>query len=319
MRTRALPFLFALPFLTLTAPESLADSYPSRTIQLIVPFSAGGPADTVARIVADSLADELGRRINVVNRPGAGGELGMAEIARAPADGYTLGVFGYPDNLVLEMTRSTEFGFDDFTYLAAFDSMPMGIFAAPNAPFDDLEGLRAHAETNPGAVVVGEAGGLAKLNAIAFAERLGVSLTTVNFAGGGDTLNAILGSHIDVASTGIMSTEPITAGGGRVIGFTAAERMDLFPDAPTLVEQGVDLVLGVSRVLVAPAGLPEEVMARLTTALDRIGGDDAMIARFRQASLPYRYVSHEDLDLMLREANAFYAQVIQDNLDQFLQ
>lgn len=298
--------------LALTAPAAAQD-YPARPIQLIVPTSAGGPADTVARIVADHLGKELNQRITVVNKPGAGGEIGMTEIAAANPDGYTLGIFGYPDNVIIELTRETTLSGDSFEYLASFDSMPMGIYAAPEAPFSDVEGMQKHFAEKGGKAVFGEAGGLALLAAVAFADAAKLGITTVNFSGGGESLNALLGSHVDAISTGIMSTEPVLTGGGKLLGFTSAERMEMFPDAPTLAEQGVDLVLGVSRVLVAPAGLDEAARSRLVAAADAISTDEAMIERFRQARLPYSYKSAEEFNATVSDTNAFYKSVVEAN------
>lgn len=313
---RTIAILLAAP---LVAAGSLAaaEDYPTQAITLIVPYSPGGGGDTVARIVADRLGEELGQTINVVNREGAGGEIGIAEMARATADGYTLGVFGYPDNVVLENTRDTAFAADSFDYLAGFDLTPMGMFAGPGAPFDDLDGLREHAEANPGAVIVGESGALGLLAILAFKDELGVELTPLRYDGGGELMNALLGNHIEMASTSSMSHDPITDAGGAPIGFFAEERMEMFPDVPTFAEQGVELEMGVGRVLVAPAGIPDAVRDRLTGALDAISGDEAMIARFETASLPYLYRDRDAVNAWIETQNETYIRIIEANADQF--
>jgi tripartite-type tricarboxylate transporter receptor subunit TctC len=313
---RTIALLLAAP-LVAAGSVALAQDYPTQAITLIVPYSPGGGGDTVARIIADRLGEELGQTINVVNREGAGGEIGIAEMARAQSDGYTLGVFGYPDNVVLEHTRDTDFDFDSFEYLAGFDLTPMGMFAGPGAPFDDLDGLREHAEANPGAVVVGESGALGLLAILAFGDELDVEFTPIRYAGGGELMNALLGNHIDMASTSSMSHDPITDAGGAPIGFFADERMDMFPDVPTFAEQGVDLEMGVGRVLVAPAGIPDEVRDRLTEALDAISEDEAMIQRFETAALPYQYRDREEVNDWLEAQNETYIRIIEENEEHF--
>jgi tripartite-type tricarboxylate transporter receptor subunit TctC len=308
--------LLAAP-LVAAGSVAAAQDYPTQAITLIVPYSPGGGGDTVARIVADRLGEELGQTINVVNREGAGGEIGIAEMARAEADGYTLGVFGYPDNVVLEQTRETDFDFDSFEHLAGFDLTPMGMFAAPGAPFDDLEGLREYAEANPGAVVVGESGALGLLAILAFGDELGVDLTPIRYDGGGELMNAVLGNHIEMASTSSMSHDPITDANGTPIGFFADERMDMFPDVPTFAEQGVDLEMGVGRVLVAPAGIPDDVRDRLTEALDAMSEDEAMINRFETAALPYQYRDHDAVNEWMETQNETFIRIIEENRDQF--
>lgn len=293
------------------------DAYPSGTIEIIVPYSAGGGGDTVARILADALSDEIDVQINVINREGAGGELGISEIAASEADGYTLGVFGYPDNFVLEHTRDTDFTFDDLEYLGAFDDMPMGIFAGPGSDFETIEDIVAYGEENPGSIAIGESGALGLLHVLAFSDHLGIETTPVNYEGGGELMNAILGGHVDLASTSSMSHDPIKDGGGHPIGFAAAERMDMFPDVPTFKELGYDLEMGVSRVLVAPAGLPEDIRDMLTEALDTIGNDPELRERFENAALPYRYLDYDGVNEVLQRSNDTLAPVIERNSERF--
>lgn len=314
------PAIVLTTALTLTLGAALgaqAQDYPSRNIQIIVPYSAGGGGDTVARIVADVLSEELGRQVNVVNREGAGGEIGIAEIARANPDGYTLGVFGYPDNFVLEQTRDTSFSFDDLEYLAGFDDMPMGIFASPGSNHSSLEDVRDYGQANPGSLTVGESGALGLLHILAFADHLDMEATDIKYSGGGELMNALLGNHVDMASTSSMSHDPIVDAGGTPIGFAAAERMDMFPDVPTFREQGVDLVMGVSRVLVVPAGVPDDVRDTLTAALDAISSNETMIRNFENAAIPYTYLDHGTVNQVLEDSNATLTPIIQDNLDQF--
>lgn len=318
MRT-TLKIMMSVPLLAaLSTAAQAQDDYPSQPISIIVPYGAGGSGDTVARIVSDRLADELGVTVNVVNRPGAGGEIGISEIANAEADGYTLGVFGYPDNFVIESTRDVDFDSDeDLVFLAQFDSTPMGIFAKPNASYDDLESLREYATENPGALIIGESGALGLLSALAFEANVEVELTDVRYGGGGDLLNALLGQHIDLASTSSMSHDPIVDAGGFPIAFASEERMEMFPDVPTMTELGVDQVMEVGRVMVAPAGLPDDVLDTLTAALDAISTNEEMIQSFTTASLPYSYLGMEEIGDKVERSNASFQAVIDANSDQF--
>ncbi|MCL7931531.1 Bug family tripartite tricarboxylate transporter substrate binding protein [Halomonas llamarensis] len=311
-----LAVLLSAPFLLAATGAAQAQDYPTKTIQIVVPYSAGGGGDTVARIVADRLSEELDQTINVVNREGAGGEIGIDEIARSDADGYTLGVFGYPDNFVLEHTRDTNFTFDDLDYLAAFDEMPMGVFASPNSSHSTLEEVVNYGQENPGEMIIGESGALGLLHALAFAERSEMQVTPVRYSGGGELMNALLGDHIDLASTSSMSHDPIVDSDGKPIGFAAEERMDMFPSVPTFKEQGLDLVMGVSRVLVAPAGLPDDIRETIVVALDEISTDEKMIANFKNAAIPYRYLDDSAVDEMLEASNSVLMPVIEKNLDQ---
>ncbi|MEX0623448.1 tripartite tricarboxylate transporter substrate binding protein [Saccharospirillum sp.] len=315
---RKLAFLLASPVALIAAGAMAESSYPNQDITIIVPYSAGGSGDTVSRIIADPLSKELGVNVNIVNRPGAGGEIGITEMANADPDGYTLGVFGYPDNFVIENTRDVGFNSDqDLEFLAQFDSTPMGIFAKPNAAYEDLDSLQAYASENPNALIIGESGALGLLSALAFESNLGVQLTEIRYGGGGDLMNAILGQHIDLASTSSMSHDPVVDGGGIPIAFAAAERMDMFPDVPTMRELGVDQVMEVGRVMVAPAGMSDEVRQVLTDALDAISTNEAMINTFLEAALPYNYLGYEAVNEKVEMSNQQFRTVIEANADQF--
>lgn len=315
---RTLALLAAAPLAAAGVTAASAQDYPSQPITILVPYSAGGSGDTVSRIVADRLDDELGVTINVVNRPGAGGEVGISEMANAEPDGYTLGVYGYPDDFVLQNTRDVDFNTEeDLEYLAQFDSTPMGIFAKPNAAYDDLESLKSYAEENPGALVIGQSGALGLLSALAFEANLGVDFTDVRYGGGGELMNALLGEHIDLASTSSMSYPPIVDGGGTPIAFAAEERMEMFPDVPTMKELGVDQVMEVGRVMVIPTGAPDEVIDTLTSALDEISTDKDMIDTFLEASLPYNYLGHEEINAKVERSDAAFQEVIDANAESF--
>lgn len=315
--TQKLALLLAAPA-AFAATGAMAQSYPSQDITIIVPYSAGGGGDTVSRIIADPLSEELGVNVNVVNRPGAGGEIGISEMAAADSDGYTLGVFGYPDNFVVENTRDVDFNSDeDLEFLAQFDSTPMGIFAKPNAVYDDLDSLQAYALDNPNALIIGESGALGLLNALAFEANLGVELTDIRYGGGGDLMNAILGEHIDLASTSSMSHDPIVDAGGTPIAFAAAERMDMFPDVPTMQELGIDQVMEVGRVMVIPTGASDEVRDTLLDALEAISTNQDMIDTFLEASLPYNYLGYSEINEKVEISNQQFQEVIDANADRF--
>ncbi len=314
----ALATLVSVPALVAATTMAAAqDGYPTQSIQLIVPYSAGGGGDTVSRLVAEPLSEALGVSVNVVNRDGAGGEIGISEMANADPDGYTIGVFGYPDNVVLAQTRDTDFDFDSLEYHAQFDSMPMGIFSSPTSAFQTPEDVQAHAEENPGEIVVGQSGALGLLHIMAFADELGVQLTPVAYDGGGELMNALLGNHIDLASTSSMSHDPIVDADGTPIGFSSTERMDMFPDVPTMQEQGLDLDIGVGRVLVTPAGLPDDVREVLAEALAEISTNEEMISQFENASLPYDYLDGDALHEKLSAQNDMISSLIEANIDQF--
>ncbi|WP_018922641.1 Bug family tripartite tricarboxylate transporter substrate binding protein [Salsuginibacillus kocurii] len=297
--------------------EAAAGDFPEEDLEIIVPYSAGGGGDTVARIVSDHLGDELGVTVNVINQEGAGGEVGITDMANSEPDGHTLGVFGYPDNVVLENTVDTDFEFDSFEYLGAFDEVPHALFVGPDSQFEDIDELVEYAEENPGEVTVGESGALGLLKVLAFNDLADVQMTPVNFDGGGELTNALLGGHVDVASTSITSYDEISGQDGAPLGYAADERIDMFDDVPTFEEQGYDLSLSVSRVLVAPEGIPEEAEEALSEALDNLGESEEFQQAFEDANLPYRYLDNDEVDEELENNNETIQPLIEENEEDF--
>jgi tripartite-type tricarboxylate transporter receptor subunit TctC len=298
--------------------EAAADvDYPEGPIEIIVPYSAGGGGDTVARIIGDALAEELDAQVNVVNREGAGGEIGIAEMAAAEPDGHTLGVFGYPDNYVLEETGDTDFSFDSFEYLASFDDVPHALFAAPDSEFESIEDLVNYAEENPGEVTIGESGALGLLKILAFEDQAEIDVSPVNYDGGGELINGLLGGHIDIASSSITAAPEIVDAGGEPLGYAAPERLEMFDEYPTLEEQGYDMDLGVRRVVVAPADVPDEVRDALTDVMDQLGESEELEEQFTNAELPYNYLDYDELNDYLNNTNESLQPIIDNNQDDF--
>ncbi|CAM3874314.1 Bug family tripartite tricarboxylate transporter substrate binding protein [Alkalicoccus chagannorensis] len=291
--------------------------YPEQPIEIIVPYSAGGGGDTVSRILSDAMSDELGEQVNVVNREGAGGEIGIAEMANAEPDGYTLGVFGYPDNFVLENTTDTDFTFDSFEYIASFDDVPHALFTSPGSGLETTEDVIEYAEENPGELTIGESGALGLLKVLAFEDEAGIDVSPVNYDGGGDLVNDLLGDHIDVASSSITAAPEITDSGGTPIGYAAAERLDMFDDYPTFEEQDLDLNMGVRRVVVAPEETPDEIIQALSNAMDQLGESEELEQAFSDAELPYEYLDYEELNDYLDEQNETLQPIIDENEDDF--
>lgn len=269
---RRRPLLAGLSLLP-PAARAQAPAWPAeRPISIIVPFPPGGGSDVMARAMVPYLERHLGggARFVVVNRPGAGAEVGYTALAHAAPDGFTIGVIVSPSLQSITIERSPRYRLEDFVFLGSIVDDPGGFFVAPDSQVRNLRDLAAFARLKPDQVSVGTAGVGSDdhLLMIAFARLTGTRLTHVPFQGQAPTVTALLGRHITVAAMNIgESLEPMRQGQVRAIAQAGAGRSDLAPDLPTFREQGFDIVGGVVRGLAMPAATPAPIRARLEAAL----------------------------------------------------
>ncbi len=268
------------------------DRYPSRTVHIIVPTPAGGPIDVMARLVANEIAPKLGQSVIVDNRGGAGNTIGSAEAARATPDGYTL-LYSSSSGLVIAPMLQKSAGYDP---LKSFD--PVAVVAAtanilvvnPSVPAKSVAELIAYAKANPGKVNFssGGIGTLPHLIGEYFKSHAGIDVIHVPYRGGGPSIQDVVAGHVQYTFEGISVLLPlIKTGQLRALAVTSAQRSPLLPDVPTMIESGFpDFATSAWTGLLAPAGTPPEVIAKLNgavnaalqtadmkAALDRLAGD----------------------------------------------
>ncbi|GAE92798.1 tricarboxylate transport protein TctC [Gracilibacillus boraciitolerans JCM 21714] len=195
--------------------------------------------------------------------------------------------------------------------------MPHALFVGPDSEFENLEDFVSYAKDHPGELTVGESGALGLLMVLAFNDIAGIETTPVAYEGGGDLINALLGGHVNGASSSITAEQELNPQGGKALAYAAEERIEMFSDTPTFSEQGFDLQLGVSRVLVAPEGVPDEVVKVLTEALNELGQGDEIKQKFDEVGTPYRYLNHEDVTEYLKKSNETILPIIEKNADDF--
>lgn len=253
---------------TLARPALAQERWPTRPIELVVGFAAGGGTDTTARTLAAALEKELGGQVIVVNRPGASGELALSNVARAAPDGYTLGITNYPGFLSIPIERKAGFKLDDFTLLASVVSDPSSFSVAAEGDIKDAAALIAKAKDKPGAVTFGSTGvGTDEHLALSLFEKAaGVKLSHVPYRGAAPLGTDLLGRHVEVAGLNVGEAAPLGEK-VRVVIQGGAKRSRFAPDAPTFRELGYGFEMRSERGVVAPKGLPEPIAKRLTDAL----------------------------------------------------
>jgi tripartite-type tricarboxylate transporter receptor subunit TctC len=293
---------------TMLAGPALAQEYPERPIDMIVAYSAGGGTDVAARTLVPFIEEHLpgDATINVINRPGAGGEIGFTALANAEPDGYTIGFVNLPNLLSIAIQRGADYELSSFQPIADIVYDAGGFGAAADAGFDDLEGLVAYAEQKDGPVTYGTTGigSDDHLAALTFARQAGIEMRHIPFSGAADVRAALLGGQIDLASTNVSELIDYADSGDVVIlGQMGESRWSEAEDVPTFKEQGFDVVMGSDRGLAAPAGFPEEALATIQAAVEAAINDPEFQERAQKQRLPLAFMNAEDFGAKLERMN----------------
>ena len=291
MNKKAISSSFRRTFLVATASLAMtfgswsggayaADAYPTQPIRLIVPFVSGGVTDAAARIVAERLGQRLGKTVIVENRPGAGGNIGTAEVARATPDGYTL-LLAYDGTLVINPNVYTKVPFDtlkDFASIGKIGDALLVVLVNPKLPIHNFNELMAQAKQSKEGLFYGTAGNgsTPHLAGTMLNQRTGIPLQAVPYKGGSAAVVDVAGGVLPMTIASVASAMPFVQGKQvRAIAMTSLQRAPSLPDVPTLDEQGVkDYVFNSWVGLMAPAGTPQTVIDRLNTELQAVLSDN---------------------------------------------
>jgi tripartite-type tricarboxylate transporter receptor subunit TctC len=305
-RRSCLAALAALPLLAV--PRAARAAWPERPVTVVVPFAAGGGTDLTARLLARFLERHAGRPVVVQNRAGAGGEIGMAAVAEAAPDGYTLCILNTPNVLTIPIERQARFRLESFVPLANLVDDPGTLSVHADSPVRSVADLLAAMRAAPGRVTYGTAGvGSAGHIAMLLVGRAaGVEGTHIPFSGTSLVANALLARQIDVATANFGEAIGFARGGGawRILGVMAAERLAAAPDLPTFAEAGLPVQTGSLRGLGAPRGTPPETVAAILRALDAVMADPEYRAAMEGAAQAIRYVRGAEYAALLRGMEA---------------
>ncbi len=278
----ALVGVFAASF----APAQAQD-YPTDPITVIVPFSAGGPTDTVTRLVTESMSKTLGQQIVVENVGGAGGTLGAARAAKAEPDGYTLLL--HHIGMATSATLYRKLPYDPKTAFAPVGlvtEVPMVLVARKDLQPNNLQELITYVKENKDTVTYANAGvgAASHLCGMLFMQAIGTPLTTVPYKGTGPAMTDLLGGQVDfMCDQTTNTTGQIKAGKVKAYGVFTDERLDALPDVPTVKEGGLEgQSFAIWHGLYAPAGTPEPIVNKLSEALKTALADQKVIDRFAE-------------------------------------
>jgi tripartite-type tricarboxylate transporter receptor subunit TctC len=300
----------------LAATAAMAQTYPTAPVRVLVPFGAGGATDVVARVFADSLQQRMGQSFTVENRGGAAGQIAAAAFARSPADGYTL-MFTTAAPITIAPLMNDKVQYDprkDFVPVAVVAVQPVWVVVNANSPFKTLADIVKQAKGNPGKLTYGTSGVGTELHlaAEAVARSAGIQVVHVPFRGGGEVITALLGSQVDFAALSTASIAgAVRQGTLRVLSVSSPKRMADFPDVPTFAELGHP---GATMVpwwgMMAPAGTPQAIVARLTQELQGASQDEAVRERLKATFVQIDFAGPQEFSRRLDAETAQYGEIM---------
>ena len=269
----------------LVAGTAVAQQYPTRNINMVVPFAAGGPTDTVARVLAQAMSKPLGETVIVENRPSAGGILAPELVKNAKPDGYSILIHHIGMATTPTLYRQLRYNpLADFEYIGLINEVPMTVIAKPGMPAKDLKEFLAYLKANKDKVSYANAGigAASHLCGMLFMSAIETSFLTVPYKGTGPAMNDLLGGTVDfMCDQTTSTTSQIKAGKVKVYGVTSSQRVASLPDVPTLQEQGLKgAEVGIWHGLYAPKNTPKPVLDKLVGALQQALADPTVRQRY---------------------------------------
>lgn len=280
----------AITFFGLAAAPAMGNSFPQKPITIVAPFLPGGAVDLLARIVGDHLSEELGQTVAVENRAGAGTVIGATHVARARADGYTL-LLATNTTLVTNRFLFKELAYqpDAFEPVGMLGKVPMVMITSKKSSFDGFEAFVELAKKKPGELTMASVG-MGTTSHLALEnlkQKAGVDVTHVPFNGIAQVLPALVNGDVDgffdTVSTGM---KHVQSGHVNAVALTSAERVAAYPELKTIAEMGYpDFDMSIWFSVVAPAGTPDDVLARLRDGLRAVAAKDSYLERLRSLDI----------------------------------
>jgi len=286
-RRRVLHLVASAAALPLLSHIANADTYPSRTITAIVPASAGGPTDTIGRIIAQHMQTTLGQTIVIENVGGASGTIGTNRVVRATPDGYTIGIGGVNHYVVNGAVYPLQYDFlKDFLPISMLASGPQLVLSRNNLPATNFKELLAWLKANPDGVTFAT-GGVASpphISGLAFQKEIGTKFQFVPFRGTAPAIQSMIGGHVDIIFDQASSTLPVVKSGTiRAYAVTSKTRLASAPEIPTVDEAGLPgFYVSIWQGMWAPKGTPKEIVGKLNAAAVAALADPQVQGRLKE-------------------------------------
>jgi tripartite-type tricarboxylate transporter receptor subunit TctC len=276
-----------------------ASDYPSKPIEVIVAYSAGGGTDVGARILAKAARKYIPQPLVIVNRPGAAGEIGFTALSKAKTDGYTIGFINQPTTLSLPYRRKVGYKNTDFKYIINIVEDPGTLSLRTESPYKTFDDFIKAVKDKPGVFTISNAGvgSDAHMSILDFAKKAKISVIPVPFKGAAPARTAALGGHVDAvvmkvgeAKTYVQSKQI------RVLAVMANERVHEFPDVPTFKEKGFNVVMASSRGIAGPIGIADSVAQYLHDKLKQTIEGPEFIAAMKKTGIAIKYMGLSDYE-----------------------
>ena len=311
-------FLLASLLLLIAGCKGSGDaSYPARPISYLVPWAPGGGTDTISRAMAAVLQEHVGQPVNVVNRTGGGGVVGHLAISQARPDGYTIGA------ITVELTMMHHQGLTDLTHdaytpLAMLVNNPAAVAVRSNAPWNSLDDLLRDVRATPGRYRASgtSRGGIWDLARIGMLSRAGLSsadMPWIPSQGSAPAFQELLAGGVDVVTAALVEAGPLLRSGQvKVLGVMSGERLEAFPDVPTLKEQGIDWTTSSWIGVGGPAGLPDDVVEHLSSALREAADDPSYRETMERAGFNLQFLDSPSFDEFMAEQDSLNGELLRE-------
>ncbi len=304
--------------LILAAGPASAASYPSKSVRMIVPYSAGGGTDVMARAVAQFMEAALGQKIVVVNKPGASGAIGTAEVAEARPDGYTTIMLSSNDFLLAPLlNKDPGFALDDLRLIGSFNDTANCVIAKPDSPFKTFGELIEYAMQNPGKVTVSTSGDAHVFLGVMIGDVTGARFSMISYSGAGESLNAVMGGHVEAAIIDKRFVKQAEQGGCTALAVASEQRYEILPELPTMQELGYPITDNQRRILAVPAKTPEAVVETLTEAVVKFGNSPEFGEKMTSLSEVCKIETGDALKKFATDQYARFSAVVEANRDRF--
>lgn len=308
--------LVAATLLVLIAPVAAQENFPSRPIKFVVPLAAGGGIDFTARVTAQKLSDVIGQQVVVENQGGAGGSIGVNQVVRAPADGYTLLYHSVTGIVNAAVAKDLPFDYmRDLVPVALVTRFAAVMVINPQVPAKDLKEFIALAKKEPGKFSYGSSGAGTGIHLATemFKKAAGVDIVHVPYRGNAGVMPDLLAGRIQLLVDGVPpQVKNIEAGAVRALGVLSRTRSPALPNVPTMIEQGLDYEVPYWTAIYAPAATPKPVVEKLSAEIARAMKDSDLIARLRKAGTEAVGSTPAEMDAFNRQQFDLYRKVVQD-------
>ncbi|MBR7552577.1 Bug family tripartite tricarboxylate transporter substrate binding protein [Allobacillus sp. GCM10007491] len=291
--------------------DESAEEFPSKEIEMTIPWSPGGGSDIEGRFVAEHAAEYIGEDIVPVNVPGVGGTVGLEDLTKKDADGYNIGQI-HEGLLVAHHSDVTEINYDSFEPIASMSSSDQILAVSTDMGVETLEELVEYGQNNT-IQFGGTVAGIPRVWVEQMAKELDVQHNLVGYEGISEAIQALAGGHIDAAIVDYKSgIDFVKADEINFVAIGTTERIETAPDLPTFQEKGYDITMGINRGYVAPEGTPEEIVEQLEKALEETSKDEDYVEAVQNAGSSVNFMGTEEYKEYLDKQDKIISDVIEE-------